>query len=173
MSTRTRWVIGSLTAAGLAAGGMLFSARPAQAQAAYGSYIGIGVSVGLTRDNNSEGNNFSGLIAGRYRILEAPISLRAQAMLTGNSTAIIPTVSYDFPLNWQTDAYIGAGVAFTGGEIPSPVGDTTSFVLQPGIDYAVPNTNVTMFGNAIIAFDAYRNGGGVATSIQGGVGVQF
>jgi hypothetical protein len=30
-----------------------------------------------------------------------------------------------------------------------------------------------IFGNAIIAFDAYRNTGGTALSLQGGVGLRF
>jgi hypothetical protein len=37
----------------------------------------------------------------------------------------------------------------------------------------VPNSNTVLFGNAIIAFDAYRNGGGTALSVQGGVGLRF
>ena len=37
----------------------------------------------------------------------------------------------------------------------------------------VPNSNAVVFGNAIIAFDAYRNGGGTAVSVQGGVGLRF
>ncbi|QYX34373.1 hypothetical protein [Sphaerospermopsis torques-reginae] len=37
----------------------------------------------------------------------------------------------------------------------------------------VPNTKTVIFGNAIIAFDAYRNGGGTALSLQGGVGLRF
>jgi hypothetical protein len=45
--------------------------------------------------------------------------------------------------------------------------------LQPGIDYVVPNSNTVIFGNAIIAFDAYRDGSGTAFSLQGGVGLRF
>jgi len=48
-----------------------------------------------------------------------------------------------------------------------------AFALQPGIDYVVPGGSTVLFGNAIIAFDAYRNGGGTAVSVQGGVGLQF
>ncbi|MFN6568737.1 hypothetical protein [Dendronalium sp. ChiSLP03b] len=141
--------------------------QTAQAQVAYGSYVGIGPTVGFT-----DGIRIGGVLAFRYKLLESPISFRAQALI-GNNTAVVPTVSYDFPLNWQTDAYLGAGLVLAGGGGSSPVGDKISFALQPGIDYVVPNSNTVLFGNAIIAFDAYRNSGGTAVSVQGGVGLRF
>jgi hypothetical protein len=143
------------------------NSQPAQAQVAYGSYVGIGPAIGL-----SDGTQVGGVLAFRYKLLEAPLSFRAQALI-GKGTAIVPTVSYDLPLNWQTDAYLGAGLVLTSGDTPSPVGNKISFALQPGIDYVVPNSNTVIFGNAIIAFDAYRNGGGTALSLQGGVGLRF
>lgn len=142
-------------------------AQPAQAQVAYGSYVGVGPTVGL-----SDGGQIGGVLSFRYKLLETPVSFRAQALI-GQSTAVVPTVSYDLPLNWQTDAYLGAGLVLAGGDTPSPVGNKISFALQPGVDYVVPNSNTVIFGNAIIAFDAYRNGGGTAFSVQGGVGLRF
>ena len=163
------WVLKSLTLmmAGLAGG--VVSPQPVFAQAAYGSYVGVGGTVGVS----GRGDRTAGaVISGRYRILEAPISLRAQGLISNGGVAVIPTVSYDVPLNWQTEAYLGAGISIPGGN-NSPVGDKVSFALQPGIDYAVPDSNAVIFGNAVIAFDAYRNGGGTAVSVQGGVGFQF
>jgi hypothetical protein len=175
----------SLPSAGIAFGGLALAvglclANPsvASAQAAYGSYVGIGGSVGLSSgsDDFGEGSNSGGVIAVRYRILEVPISLRAQALIS-ERTAIVPTVSYDIPLNWQTDAYIGAGAAIMLGggdaENTSPIGNQTSFVVQPGIDYSLPNSNLVLFGNAIFAFDSYKEGGGTGVSVQGGVGLRF
>ena len=141
--------------------------RPAQAQVAYGSYVGVGPTVGL-----SDGGQIGGVVAGRYKLLKSPVSFRAQA-LVGKNIALVPTVSYDVPLNWQTDAYVGAGLALAGGDTPSPVGNKVSFAVQPGVDYMVPNSNTVIFGNAIIAFDAYRNRSGAALSVQGGVGLRF
>ncbi|MGB3691959.1 MAG: hypothetical protein WA865_14650 [Spirulinaceae cyanobacterium] len=153
-----------------------FNSKPATAQAAYGSYVGVGPTFGLTEasdgEGGSEGRQVGGVIAVRYKLLEVPISLRTQALI-GEGVAVVPTVSYDIPINWQTDAYLGAGVSFANGGDPSPVGDQTSFALQPGVDYVIPNSNTVVFGNAVIAFDAYRNGGGTAISIQGGVGLRF
>ncbi|MBE9209565.1 hypothetical protein IQ244_24310 [Nostoc sp. LEGE 06077] len=147
--------------------GLLMGYQPAQAQVAYGSYVGVGPTVGLT-----DGIQVGGVLAFRYKLLEAPISFRAQALI-GQNTAVVPTVSYDLPLNWQTDAYLGAGLVLTGGDSASPVGNKISFALQPGVDYVVPNSNTVIFGNAIIAFDAYRDGGGAAVAVQGGVGLRF
>ncbi|MBD0269901.1 MAG: hypothetical protein ICV77_16615 [Cyanobacteria bacterium Co-bin8] len=163
-----------LGAAAIATAGLL-QAPPAQAQVAYGSYVGVGGAVGLTNDAaTGRGNNFSGVLAGRYRFLTMPISLRGQAFLFGGNFAVVPTVSYDVPLNWNLDAYLGAGVSFAGGgDTPSPVGNQTAFVLQPGVDYMFPNSNLVAFGNAIFAFDAYREGSNMAISVQGGVGIQF
>lgn len=174
----------SFTSAGVAFGGLALAAglglanpSAASAQAAYGSYVGIGGSVGLSSgsDEFGEGSSSGGVVAVRYRILEAPISLRAQALIS-ERTAIVPTVSYDIPLNWQTDAYIGAGAAIMLGgdaEDTSPVGNQTSFVVQPGVDYSLPNSNLVLFGNAIFAFDSYKEGGGTGVSVQGGVGLRF
>ena len=139
---------------------LVLFAKPAQAQVAYGSYVGVGPTVGI-----SDGTQIGGVLAVRYKLLETPISFRAQA-LVGESTAVVPMVSYDVPLNWQTDAYLGAGLVLAGGDTPSPVGDKVSFALQPGVDYMVPNSNTVIFGNAIIAFDAYRNKSDTAVSVQ-------
>ncbi|WP_339460759.1 hypothetical protein [Nodularia spumigena] len=147
--------------------GLTISSQPAQAQVAYGSYVGVSPTVGLT-----DGIQVGGVVAVRYKLLESPISFRAQA-LVGKNTAVVPTISYDIPLNWQTDAYLGAGLVLAGGDDSSPVGNKISFALQPGIDYVVPNSNTVIFGNAIIAFDAYRDTGGAAVSVQGGVGYRF
>lgn len=157
---------------GIGAALLVSIVQPVSAQAAYGSYIGIGPAVGVREDATGAGRQIGGAIAVRYKILEAPFSLRTQAFI-GENTAVVPSVSYDVPLSWQTDAYIGAGLVFTGGNSPSPVGDQVSFALQPGIDYVLPNSNTVIFGNAVIAFDAFRNGGGNAVSIQGGVGLRF
>jgi hypothetical protein len=166
-----------LSVLGLTTGMAIVMQTPGSAQPAYGSYVGIGGSFGLSNGSSAAGEDSTsgGVVAVRYRFLEVPISVRAQALIS-DRTAIVPTVSYDIPLNWYTDAYIGAGVSFvTGGQTSdtSPVGNQTSFVLQPGVDYSLPNSQLVIFGNAIFAFDAYREGGGTGVSLQGGVGLRF
>ncbi|MBE9113254.1 hypothetical protein IQ273_28150 [Nodosilinea sp. LEGE 07298] len=155
--------------------GAAIAPEAAQAQVAYGSYVGVGAGIGITNDAaTGQGSGVQGVISGRYRLLRYPVSIRAQGFLFGGDFAFVPTVSYDVPLSWNTDVYVGAGAAFVGGgDEPSIVGNKTSFVLQPGIDYLFPNSNLVAFGNAIFAFDAYREGGNMAVSVQGGVGIQF
>lgn len=144
------------------------------AQPAYGSYLGVGVSFGLSDGNTfaGEGRTTSLLLSGRYKFLEVPVSLRTQVLI-GNSTAIVPTISYDLPINFDTDLYIGVGAALANTNTVTPVGNKNSFVIQPGIDYTMPNSNLVIFGNAIFAFDAYRGTNGTATSLQTGVGFKF
>lgn len=163
---------------GFAAGVGFMTPSDASAQAAYGSYIGVGASFGLTEGEEALGEeqNNSGVISFRYDILRAPISVRAQLLAFSDTTAFVPTVSYDVPLSWQADAYLGAGVAFQDGgddRDTSPIGNQTAFVLQPGIDYFFPYSNMVVYGNAIIAFDAYEESGDTAASLQTGVGIRF
>jgi hypothetical protein len=146
----------------------------AQAQPAYGSYVGVGAAFGLTSGNTSLGENAttSGLVSARYKFLEFPVSIRTQ-ILIGNSTAVVPTVSFDVPLNFDTDLYIGAGGALSNTTNTTPVGNQNSWVIQPGIDYTVPNSNLVIFGNVIFALNAYRNFSGTATSVNTGLGFRF
>jgi hypothetical protein len=152
---------------------LAITSQSAQAQPAYGSYIGVGVGVGQQNDTNDK-LDLAGMITGRYKFLELPLSLRAQGLVDSDSIAFVPTISYDIPLSWQLEPYVGAGVVFTNeGSI---IGDKTSFVIQPGVDYIVPNSRIVVFGNAIIAIDAYEGGakdGDTAVSVQTGVGYRF
>lgn len=154
---------------GLAASvlGITCNIESASAQVAYGSYFGVGTTMGLTEDSQ-----VGGVIAARYKFLKNPISLRTQALI-GDSTAIVSAISYDMPLNWQTDVYLGVALVLASEDKSSTVGNKISFALQPGIDYIIPNSNTVIFGNAIIAFDSYRNRNSNAFSIQGGVSWRF
>jgi len=157
----------------LATGFTLGTSAPANSQAAYGSYLGAGAAFGVTSQSAvNEDSNTSGFFAVRYKFLRAPISLRTQVLVGGNGAAIVPTVSYDIPINWQADAYIGAGASIVRGD-KTPIGNKGSFVIQPGVDYALPNTSLSLFTNAIISFDGYRSNNGTAVSIQGGAGLRF
>ena len=168
------WQGGSMLLGGTAlVVGIMLTPSAATAQAAYGSYVGAGVSVGLTHGDPGERERTSGVVAARYKFLKLPISIRAQALI-GKRTTLVPTISYDLPINWRTDAYLGVGAAVAlDDDRTTPLGNKTSFAIQPGIDYVLPNSQAVIFGNAVIAFDAYRQGGNTAASIQAGVGLRF
>ena len=121
MSTRFVKYLASIAGIALGSLALAFAAQsPAKAQAAYGSYIGIGPAFG--------DGEIAVAINGRYNILELPISIRGAAFL----------------------------------------GDGTSFVLQPGVDYTLDRSNLVIYGNAIVPI-----GGDTSTAVQGGVGIQF
>ena len=146
--------------ASIAIGGLALALSlqaPAKAQAAYGSYIGIGPAFG-------DGEVGVG-ITGRYNILELPISIRGTAFL-GEGSAFVPAVSYDYPINFNTEIYLGAGAVFASEG--SVMGDGTSFVLQPGVDFTRNRNNIVFYGNAIVPI-----GGDTNTAVQGGIGYQF
>jgi len=170
--------LGLIVSAGVVVVGgfTLLTPSPVAAQAAYGSYLGAAAAIGVTSGVDPyEGRETAAAIAFRYKFLKAPVSLRTQALI-GSSAAIVPTISYDVPLNWNADVYVGAGAAIpipTDGSASTPVGNQTAFAIQPGIDYMLPNSNLVLFGNAIIAFDAYRHSRGTAASLQVGAGVRF
>jgi hypothetical protein len=173
--TTQLWYGGSVMLGGAAlAASMMLTPGPATAQAAYGSYVGAGIAIGLTDgDAGGEPQRTSGVVAARYKFLKLPISIRTQALI-GKRTTLVPTISYDLPINWRTDAYLGVGAAVPlDDDRTTPLGNKTSFAIQPGIDYVLPNSQAVIFGNAVIAFDAYRNGGNTAASIQAGVGLRF
>lgn len=175
MISPLKTTLGRLGLATMAAATLMavVNTKPANAQAAYGSYIGAGGSLGLSDDDNGDGDGLGLVVSGRYKLFAIPVSLRGQAFLFNGDVALVPTVSYDIPLSFQTDVYIGAGVSLPTGDDASPVGDQTAFVIQPGIDFAIPRSNLVVFGNAIFAFDAFDDGGGTATAIQAGVGWNF
>lgn len=152
---------------------MIGMAKPAAAQPAYGSYIGIGAGFGRENDGN-DSIDVEGLVAARYKFLEFPISVRGQLLIDGNSFGFVPTISYDIPLSWQIEPYVGVGASFVNeGSI---LGDRTAFVIQPGIDYALPNSRLVVFGNAMIAIDGFEGGdrdGDTAVTVQTGLGYRF
>ncbi|MEL6764051.1 MAG: hypothetical protein AAFO87_10360 [Cyanobacteria bacterium J06607_6] len=115
--------IASALGGALAGASAVMAPKAANAQAAYGSYVGIGAAFGLTEEaETGRGDGFGGVITGRYRFLRMPVSLRATAFIFGNNLTLVPTVSYDYPLSWNADIYLGEGSSSSpvGNETPAP-----------------------------------------------------
>ncbi|HEY9907232.1 MAG TPA: outer membrane beta-barrel protein [Thermosynechococcaceae cyanobacterium] len=138
------------------------------------SYIGAGVSAGVT--NGGQGNDsalLGGNIQGRLGLPSAPVSLRGTVLYGGDTSAIIPTVSYDQRISDNANVYVGAGYSFVEEEgVRTPLGNKDSVVLTAGAEAGV-GKNVVVYGDAKWGIDAYKNSPADAVSFQAGVGYRF
>ena len=136
-----------------------------------GSYLGGGVSVG---GNNPNGDTtVGGNVQGRLDSAKAPVSLRGAALIGGDSTAIMPMLTYDAAIAPNTNLYGGVGYSFvTNKGNASPLGDKNSVVFTAGLETAVQR-NVVLYGDVKVGLDAFRNNNNAAVSGQAGVGYRF
>ncbi len=179
--TTVRQFLHIATLASFSSAVLLTMPTVAAAQAAYSSYVdpsyngyvGIGGGFGFTDGAPGEDSGISLVISGRQKLGELPLSLRGQVFLFSGTTAFVPTISYDIPLGPQSAVYLGGGVALTEGDRPSPVGNRNAFVIQPGLDIGLGNSNTVLFINGVYAVNAYKGNNASAFSLQGGLGVQF
>jgi hypothetical protein len=154
----------------------LFFPSTAYAQTAGmdGSYIGVGVSPGITNGGNiNDSAVFGGHVQGRLQLGRAPVSLRGAVIFGGDTTAFVPTLTYDAPIADNTNLYIGGGASFVGTEGSiSPLGNRNSFVVTGGVETAVDKSWV-VYSDVKLGLNAYKNSGGSAASVQVGVGYRF
>lgn len=139
-----------------------------------GSYVGAGASAGVTnggRDNDAA--VFGGNIQGRFAVPGAPVSVRGAVLFTGNNSAVIPTLTYDLPINNKTNLYGGAGYSFVQNhDRSSQIGNKDSAVLTAGVESQVAK-GVVVYSDAKYGINAYQGSGAGSLSLQAGVGVQF
>lgn len=180
--------LAKLLASTLAVASVIFSAGVASAQSApttattqdlatrgmNGSYIGAGVSAGVTNGGRqNDAALFGGNVQGRYAIPNAPVSLRGSVLFGGDSTAIIPTLTYDAPIAKNTNVYIGGGYAFQTDEgQASQLGNKNAPVLTLGAETQVAK-NIVVYGDAKWGISAYKGSDADAVSLQTGVGFRF
>jgi len=150
------------------------SASAAPVKGLEGNYIGGGVSGSVTNGGaGNDGLNFGGNVQGRAAIPNAPISVRGTVLFNGNTTAVIPTVTYDIPVATGTNVYLGGGAAFVQNPgVNSPIGTRDSFVLNAGIESKVAK-GVVVYTDAKLGLNAYQNSPASAIGLSGGVGIQF
>ncbi|MCU0571145.1 MAG: porin family protein [Oculatellaceae cyanobacterium Prado106] len=155
---------------------LLISSRAMAEPGMDGSYIGAGVAAGVT--NGGRGHDdaqFGGTLQGRWQIpdISTPISLRGAALIGGDTVALVPTVTYDFPIVRNTNLYAGVGYSFLVDDSHvTQLGNKDSVVVTTGVETAV-NDDIVIFGDAKWGIDAYRNTSADAVSLQAGVGVRF
>lgn len=153
---------------------VLFSADQASAQVRgmEGSYLGGGVSVGVT-NADEDGSALGGNVQGRLDAQEVPLSLRGAFLFNGDNSAIMPIVSYDVGVAPNTNLYLGGGYSFVLGEDEaSLLGNQDAPVVTVGVETAV-NPNVVLYGDAKLGIDAYKDSSDSAVSLQLGAAYRF
>jgi len=155
---------------------IFFSANPASAKPIVfdGSYIGAGVSAGVTNGGqNGDAATFGGNIQGRFAVPNAPVSVRGAVLFSGENAAIMPMVSYDIPIAKNANIYAGAGYSFVEKDgKPTPLGNRSAAVLTAGAEAGITK-NIVVYGDAKWGIDAYRNSKADALSFQAGLGYRF
>ena len=138
------------------------------------SYIGAGVSSGVTNGGQSgDAATIGGNIQGRFAIPNAPVSVRGAVLFSGESAAIMPLLTYDLPVSSNANIYAGAGYSFADKEgKPSPLGNKNAPVLTAGAEAGL-GRNVVVYGDAKWGIDAYKNSPADAVSFQAGLGYRF
>lgn len=164
--------VSALVASSILISGGIVAAKPTGMD---GSYIGAGVSAGVTNggQNNNDDAVFGGNVQGRYAIPETPVSARGAVLFGGDSTAIMPMLTYDLPVADNTNIYLGAGYSFVTDEGENtPLGNRDAAVITLGAESEVSD-RVIVYGDAKWGIDAYENSSNDALSLQAGVGIRF
>ncbi|WP_250121728.1 porin family protein [Chroococcidiopsis sp. CCMEE 29] len=147
---------------------LLAGAASAQPTGTNASYLGAGLSVGVTEDAK-----FGGNIQGRLAIPNTPVSARGAILFSDKTSAIMPIVSYDVPITNNANAYLGAGYSFVEARGQStPLGNKNAVVLTTGVE-AELRRNIVLYGDAKVGINAFENNSGSAVSFQAGAGYRF
>lgn len=140
------------------------------------SYLGGGISVGVTNGGSpiyDDDAQFGGNVQGRFAIPNTPVSARGALLFGGDTVAVMPIISYDVPVNNNTNVYLGAGYSFVGDEGEStPLGNKDAVVLTTGVESQVTD-KVVVYGDVKLGIDAYENSSASAASIQAGAAYRF
>jgi hypothetical protein len=168
-----------LAVASILASTGIASAQPIQSQSIQengmtGSYVGAGVSSGVTNGGqNNDAATFGGNVQGRYAIPKSQVSVRGAALFGGDAAALIPMVTLDAPIAKNTNVYLGGGYSFSTNEgQATQLGNKNAPVVTLGAESEVAR-NVVVYGDAKWGIDAYKNSSADAVSLQTGVGYRF
>ena len=138
------------------------------------SYLGAGVSSGVTNGGKTgDAATLGGNIQGRVAIPNTPISARGAILFSDETSAIMPLVSYDVPITNNANVYVGAGYSFVekNGK-PTPLGNKDAVVLTTGVEAQVTR-DILIYSDAKLGIDAYENSSGSAVSFQAGAAYRF
>ncbi|WP_017306863.1 outer membrane beta-barrel protein [Spirulina subsalsa] len=162
------------TASILAVSATMAAAQDAPQKGTDASYVGGGISAGVTHDGQP-GNSatFGGNIQGRLAIPNVPISARGAVLFSSETSAIMPIVSYDIPVANNVNVYVGGGYSFVERDGKStPLGNRNAPVVTVGGE-AHLGSNIVVYGDGKWGINAYQNSQGDALSFQAGMGYRF
>ncbi len=138
------------------------------------SYVGVGIAPGLTNGGqNGDAATFGGQVVGRAKLGTLPLSARGQINFSDQTSAIIPSLTYDVPVARNTNAYLGAGYQFVEKDgRPTPSGNKDGVAIVAGVESEVAK-NFLLYGNATVGIDAYKNSSASSVGIGTGIGYRF
>jgi hypothetical protein len=137
------------------------------------SYLGAGISGGLTSGNSGQSTQSGGTLYGRYAIPQSKLSARAGVVFTDKISAVTPKLTYDIGVGSGTNIYVGGGYNFVNEQSnTTPLGDKSAPVLSLGAESQLAN-NVLIFGSADLGLNAYKNSNSPSIALQGGAGFRF
>lgn len=174
LSLKATAILSTLSALMLGSAFVGTSAAHADTKGFDNSYVGAGVSAGVTNGGQTgDAANFGGNIQGRFAVPNAPVSVRGAVLFNGESSAIVPTVTYDLPVAKNTNVYAGAGYSFVQSQgQPTPVGNQNAPVLTVGVESQVTK-GVVVYSDAKLGVGAYQSSPASSLGLQAGVGVTF
>ena len=153
---------------------LLADSASAQPKGFSDSYVGAGVAAGVTNGGqNNDAATFGGTIDGRFAIPNTPVSVRGSVIYSDDTSAIIPTITYDAGIARNTNVYGGVGYSFVeeNGQ-PTPAGNDDAVVLTAGVESKVTK-DIVVYGNTKWGINAYQEGGADSLSFQAGAGLRF
>jgi hypothetical protein len=138
------------------------------------NYVGGGFAAGVTNGGQKgDAATFGGNITGRIAAPTLPVSARGTILFSDETAAIIPEVSADLPIAKNTNLYGTLGYSFVekNGR-PTPIGNQNAVVVGAGVESRVAR-NFTVYSNAKLGINAYKNSPAQAFTVNGGVGINF
>ncbi|HEY9879905.1 MAG TPA: hypothetical protein V6D29_15735 [Leptolyngbyaceae cyanobacterium] len=168
-----------------------FLSASAQAQMT-GSYVGVPLDSALTPGTGSgliDGNSSNPAATilqsvlqptsqpaqtgtgvqyqGRMDLPDSNLSVRGSVYVDSESSAVLPTLSYDMSVRQGTNVYAGAGVALVNGS--TPIGDRNGLVINAGAESEVL-PGLVLFGDAKMGVNTDSAQGNSPMRLQVGIG---
>ncbi len=156
---------------------LLFAGKASADQTDRGTkanYVGGGFAAGVTNGGQKgDAATFGGNITARVAAPTLPVSARGTILFSDETAAIIPEVSADLPIAKNTNLYGTLGYSFVESQgKPTPLGNQNAVVVGAGVETRVAR-NFTVYSNAKLGINAYKNSPAQAVSVNGGVGINF